>query len=268
MPFHFQAVTTGRSINTLAGGTTKSRELFLLHDGNRQTKKQSNWSLNFLKLSSGSLKEGYEIISVSLFYLRQELKEGDKFKIATGQNISERKEWLSSISHYKNPFRLSKSFFYHFKLLKNELNGNPINILKRPFDASDPINKSTPDSIAPTLFKSLYLRNLMPKLDPFLKSRKVTSVSSPQLFCLKESLIVHMQFIDSMSITFRYNFSGHINLLLICRLPIQWLFSMYYLVQSDSAFTDSSSQRHLFLIWIDSRTYSALQINGIFLLYH
>jgi HlyD family secretion protein len=82
------AVTTREDqLDTLAGGTTKSRELVFINDGGiaklRTIKTGISDFLNIEVLEG--LSEGDEIISGPYFIVSKELKEGDKIKIAAGK---------------------------------------------------------------------------------------------------------------------------------------------------------------------------------------
>jgi len=82
------AVTTREDqLDTLAGGTTKSRELVFINDGGiaklRTIKTGISDFLNIEVLEG--LSEGDEIISGPYFIVSKELKEGDKIKIASGK---------------------------------------------------------------------------------------------------------------------------------------------------------------------------------------
>jgi HlyD family secretion protein len=82
------AVTTREDqLDTLAGGTTKSRELVFINDGGvaklRTIKTGISDFLNIEVLEG--LSEGDEIISGPYFIVSKELKEGDKIKISPGK---------------------------------------------------------------------------------------------------------------------------------------------------------------------------------------
>jgi HlyD family secretion protein len=82
------AVTTREDqLDTLAGGTTRSRELVFINDGGiaklRTIKTGISDFLNIEVLEG--LSEGDEIISGPYFIVSKELKEGDKIKIASGK---------------------------------------------------------------------------------------------------------------------------------------------------------------------------------------
>jgi HlyD family secretion protein len=89
------AVTTREDqLDTLAGGTTKSRELVFINDGGvaklRTIKTGISDFLNIEVLEG--LSEGDEIISGPYFIVSKELKEGDKVKIATEKVKNEKKD--------------------------------------------------------------------------------------------------------------------------------------------------------------------------------
>jgi HlyD family secretion protein len=89
------AVTTrDNQLDTLAGGTTKSKELVFINDGGiaklRQIKTGISDFQNIEVLDG--IKEGEEIISGPYFIVSKELKEGDKVKVSEGKVKIEVKE--------------------------------------------------------------------------------------------------------------------------------------------------------------------------------
>lgn len=82
------AVTTrDNQLDTLAGGTTKSRELVFINDGGVAKLKVIKTGISdFLNIEVlEGLSEGDEIISGPYFIVSKELKEGDKIKVAPGK---------------------------------------------------------------------------------------------------------------------------------------------------------------------------------------
>ncbi|WP_075351413.1 efflux RND transporter periplasmic adaptor subunit [Algoriphagus marinus] len=89
------AVTTrDNQLDTLAGGTTKSKELVFINDGGvaklRQIKTGISDFQNIEVLDG--IKEGEEIISGPYFIVSKELKDGDKVKVSEGKAKIEVKE--------------------------------------------------------------------------------------------------------------------------------------------------------------------------------
>ncbi|MDG1279370.1 MAG: efflux RND transporter periplasmic adaptor subunit [Algoriphagus sp.] len=89
------AVTTrDNQLDTLAGGTTKSKELVFIYDGGvaklREIKTGISDFQNIEVLDG--IKEGEEIISGPYFIVSKELKDGDKVKISEGKVKIEVKE--------------------------------------------------------------------------------------------------------------------------------------------------------------------------------
>ena len=84
------AVTTRENqLDTLAGGTTKSKELVFINDGGvakLKTIKTGISDFQNIEVLEG-LTEGDEIISGPYFIVSKELKEGDKIKVAPGKVI-------------------------------------------------------------------------------------------------------------------------------------------------------------------------------------
>jgi HlyD family secretion protein len=89
------AVTTrDNQLDTLAGGTTKSKELVFINDGGiakiREIKTGISDFLN-IEILEG-LKEGEEIIAGPYFVVSKELKDGDKIKAVEGKIKAAAKE--------------------------------------------------------------------------------------------------------------------------------------------------------------------------------
>lgn len=89
------AVTTREDqLDTLVGGTTKSKELVFINDGGVAKLKTIKTGISdFLNIEViEGLAEGDEVISGPYFIVSKELKEGDKVKIAAGKVNAEKKD--------------------------------------------------------------------------------------------------------------------------------------------------------------------------------
>ena len=89
------AVTTRENqLDTLAGGTTKSKELVFIYDGGVAKLREIKTGISDfqnIEILEG-VKEGEEIISGPYFIVSKELKEGDKVKVSEGKVKVEVKE--------------------------------------------------------------------------------------------------------------------------------------------------------------------------------